>query len=64
MIIIFFNRKKQGDELENILEDIEVYSCSETVCNGWMRKDFATADLKCPLCGNEMIMEVRELPKI
>ncbi|WP_394232383.1 cold-inducible protein YdjO-related protein [Niallia oryzisoli] len=46
------------------MEDVEVYSCSDSVCNGWMRKDFASDDLKCPLCGHEMTMEIRELPKI
>ncbi len=29
-----------------------------------MRKDFATEDLLCPMCGNETVKEVRELPKI
>ncbi len=46
------------------MEDVEVYSCSDSTCNGWMRKDFASDDLKCPLCGHEMTMEIRELPKI
>ena len=63
-ITIFFNRKGQDEKLENILEDVEVYSCNDDTCNGWMRKDFASDDLKCPLCGNEMSMEIRELPKI
>lgn len=44
--------------------DTEVYSCMDEGCKGWMRKDFASSDLKCPLCGNETSMEVRELPKI
>lgn len=44
--------------------DTEVYSCMDDGCIGWMRKDFASSDLKCPLCGNETSMEVRELPKI
>ena len=63
-MVIFFNRKSQDEKLENIMTDVEVYSCSDDLCNGWMRKDFVTADHKCPLCGNEMMMEVRELPKI
>jgi hypothetical protein len=46
------------------MEDIEVYACNDDICKGWMRKDFASEDLKCPLCGNEMTVEVRELPKI
>ncbi|MDZ5473833.1 cold-inducible protein YdjO-related protein [Bacillus sp. 31A1R] len=61
---MFFNKKAQEEKLEDILMDIEVYSCSHDDCNGWMRKDFATADLKCPLCGNDTALEVRELPKI
>ncbi|MFZ0447380.1 MAG: cold-inducible protein YdjO-related protein [Bacillus sp. (in: firmicutes)] len=61
---MFFNRKGQDDKLENILEDIEVYACNDDICKGWMRKDFASEDLKCPLCGNEMSVELRELPKI
>ena len=44
--------------------DTEVYSCMDASCNGWMRKEFASVDLRCPLCGNETLMEVRELPKI
>nr|WP_295972059.1 cold-inducible protein YdjO-related protein [uncultured Bacillus sp.] len=63
-MIIFFNRKGQEDKIENEMMDTEVYSCSDTSCKGWMRKEFATADLKCPLCGNDTKMEIRELPKI
>lgn len=44
--------------------DTEVYSCKDDLCIGWMRKDFAADDLLCPMCGNEMITEIRELPKI
>lgn len=44
--------------------DTVVYACSGDDCNGWMREEFATTDLKCPLCGNETIQEVRELPQI
>ena len=41
-----------------------MYACNDDICKGWMRKDFASEDLKCPLCGNEMTVELRELPKI
>ncbi|MEQ2525366.1 cold-inducible protein YdjO-related protein [Bacillaceae bacterium CLA-AA-H227] len=61
---IFFNRKAAEEKPEDILMDTEVYACMDEGCNGWMRKDFASNDLKCPLCGNETSMEVRELPKI
>ncbi|KAF0815779.1 hypothetical protein KIS4809_5420 [Bacillus sp. ZZV12-4809] len=42
--------------------DTEVFSCNS--CNGWMRKDFASSDLRCPLCGDETTAEMRELPQI
>lgn len=63
-VAIFFNRRSQEEKPEDVLIDTEVFSCMGDGCNGWMRKDFASADLKCPLCGNETAMEVRELPKI
>lgn len=50
--------------IETILESTEIYSCSDDACIGWMRKDFATDDLLCPMCGKETISEMRELPKI
>ncbi|WP_228460325.1 cold-inducible protein YdjO-related protein [Cytobacillus dafuensis] len=61
---IFFNRKGQDDKPEVVMLNTEVYACSHESCNGWMRKEFASADLKCPLCGNETNVEVRELPQI
>ncbi|WP_316245676.1 cold-inducible protein YdjO-related protein [Robertmurraya massiliosenegalensis] len=62
--IIFFNRKSQEEKEEEIFLDTEVYACMDDGCIGWMRKDFASNDLKCPLCGNDTSMEIRELPKI
>ncbi|WP_430517058.1 cold-shock protein [Bacillus infantis] len=61
---IFFNKRAQEEKPEDILMDTEVYSCAGESCNGWMRKDFASDDLLCPLCGTGMTAEVRELPKI
>lgn len=61
---IFFNRKNQDDKPEVIMLDTEIYSCSHDECNGWMRKEFASDDLKCPLCGNDTNAEMRELPQI
>jgi hypothetical protein len=61
---IFYGRKNNDEKIENILVDTEIYSCVDGSCIGWMRKDFATDDLRCPMCGNEMSKEVRELPKI
>jgi predicted RNA-binding Zn-ribbon protein involved in translation (DUF1610 family) len=60
--IIFFNRRGQDDKQEVVMLDTEIYAC--TNCNGWMRKEFASADLKCPLCGNDTTSEMRELPQI
>lgn len=42
----------------------DVYSCVDEHCKGWMRKEYATDDLLCPICGNETAHELRELPKI
>ncbi|HJV30850.1 MAG TPA: cold-inducible protein YdjO-related protein [Bacillales bacterium] len=61
---IFYNKRNNEEMVENILVDTDVYSCSNDSCIGWMRKDFATDDRHCPMCGNEMVEEVRELPKI
>jgi predicted RNA-binding Zn-ribbon protein involved in translation (DUF1610 family) len=61
---MFFGKRAKDEEIENILVDTEIYSCIDESCIGWMRKEFVTADLLCPMCGNEMIQGVRELPKI
>ena len=29
-----------------------------------MRKDFASVNYECPICGGQLIEEMRELPKI
>lgn len=62
--VIFYGKRNNEEKLENILVDTEVYSCSDDSCIGWMRKDFATDDLNCPMCGNGMNLETRELPKM
>ncbi|WML40153.1 cold-inducible protein YdjO-related protein [Neobacillus sp. OS1-2] len=61
---IFYGRRAKDEEIETILVETEVYSCMDNSCIGWMRKDFVADDLMCPMCGNEMMQEVRELPKI
>ncbi|WP_312857357.1 cold-inducible protein YdjO-related protein [Neobacillus endophyticus] len=61
---IFYGKRAKDQEIETILVDTEVYSCKDDSCIGWMRKDFAADDLLCPMCGNEMFQEIRELPKI
>ncbi|WP_082193160.1 cold-inducible protein YdjO-related protein [Bacillus rubiinfantis] len=59
-----FYGKRVKEEFEPILEDTEVYACIGDACNGWMRKDFVADNYLCPMCGNEMIQEIRVLPKI
>ncbi|MFE8694822.1 cold-inducible protein YdjO-related protein [Cytobacillus sp. FJAT-53684] len=61
---MFFNRRNQDDKPEVVMLDTEVYACNQDDCNGWMRKEFVSADLKCPLCGNDTNAEIRELPQI
>jgi predicted RNA-binding Zn-ribbon protein involved in translation (DUF1610 family) len=61
---IFYGKRNNDDKEEVILVDTDIYSCSDGSCNGWMRKDFASEDLNCPMCGNKMVEEVRELPKM
>ncbi|WML46383.1 cold-inducible protein YdjO-related protein [Neobacillus sp. PS3-40] len=61
---IFYGKRNNKEEVEVILVDTEVYSCTDGSCIGWMRKDFVTEDLHCPMCGNVMAEEVRELPKM
>jgi predicted RNA-binding Zn-ribbon protein involved in translation (DUF1610 family) len=61
---IFYGKRNTEEKVENILVHTEVFSCIDEACNGWMRKEFATDDLLCPMCGNQTIQEYRELPKI
>ncbi|MET1179282.1 MULTISPECIES: cold-inducible protein YdjO-related protein [Bacillales] len=56
--------KKNSEEPEIVMEDTIVYACGSADCNGWMRKDFASENYDCPMCGSQLIEEVRELPKI
>ncbi len=59
-----FIRKGQADQPDRVLANTVVYVCSSGNCNGWMREEFATDDLKCPLCGHDTVQEIRELPQI
>lgn len=61
---IFYGKKAREEEIETILVDTEIYSCVDDSCIGWMRKEFVAVDFLCPMCGNEMVQEIRELPKI
>ncbi|WP_066313523.1 cold-inducible protein YdjO-related protein [Bacillus sp. FJAT-29814] len=61
---MFFGRRTKDEEMETILVDTEIYSCMDDTCIGWMRKDFVSDDMLCPMCGNGMVQEIRELPKI
>ncbi|PLR76671.1 hypothetical protein CU633_15090 [Bacillus sp. V3-13] len=56
--------KKATEEIQNIIVDTSVYSCESDSCNGWMRKEFASDDLSCPMCGSGMREEMRQLPEI
>ncbi|MDQ0215536.1 PHP family Zn ribbon phosphoesterase [Oikeobacillus pervagus] len=59
---MYFSKKNIEDE--PIIEDTTVFSCTSSECNCWMREDFASHDLFCPICGNHLKKEVRELPRI
>jgi len=63
-VTIFFGKRAKEEEIETIMVDTEIYSCMADSCIGWMRKDFAAEDLLCPMCGTQMSLEMRELPKI
>lgn len=56
--------KRNSEEPEIVIENTVVYACESASCNGWMRKDFASENYVCPMCGSQLIEEVRELPKI
>ncbi|MFD0049554.1 cold-inducible protein YdjO-related protein [Actinomycetes bacterium NPDC127524] len=56
--------KKNQEEPVTIIEDTVVYACASETCNGWMRKDFVTDNLSCPMCGENLVEEIRELPQI
>ncbi|MBD7937697.1 MULTISPECIES: cold-inducible protein YdjO-related protein [Cytobacillus] len=61
---MFFNKKAQEEKPEVVILSTDVYACLDNTCNGWMRKDFVSVDLKCPLCGSDTTLEVRDLPEI
>ncbi|PFP26904.1 hypothetical protein COJ96_16915 [Bacillus sp. AFS073361] len=61
---MFYGKRAKEEEVETILVNTEIYSCIAEACIGWMRKDFVADDLLCPMCGNEMLQEMRELPQI
>ncbi|WP_409288639.1 cold-inducible protein YdjO-related protein [Peribacillus sp. SCS-37] len=56
--------KRPPIEMEPIIESTDVYSCEDDGCNAWMRKEFVTESLNCPLCGSTMMEEVRDLPQM
>lgn len=56
--------KRNSEEPEIIIENTVVYACESNDCNGWMRKDFASENYVCPMCGGQLVEEMRELPKI
>jgi len=61
---LFFGKRFPVEKEEEVLVSTEVYSCSDDSCIGWMRKNFASSDLMCPMCGSAMNFGVRDLPEI
>lgn len=63
-VTLMYFGKKNAEEPVVEMVDTVVYSCESDACNGWMRKDFASAENTCPMCGSNLVEEIRELPKI
>ncbi|RHW42213.1 hypothetical protein D1B31_06175 [Neobacillus notoginsengisoli] len=61
---MFFGRRFPVEKEEETLISTEIYSCSDDSCIGWMRKNFASDDLLCPMCGSTMDSGVKDLPEI
>ncbi len=58
-----FFSKQQQEPIPEV--DTDVWSCSSGDCAGWMRADYSFSNTPaCPLCGAEMMSEVRNLPEI
>jgi len=47
------------------LTEAEVWTCTGPSCKGWMRRDLSFEEQPvCPLCGSEMKLSVRKVPKL
>lgn len=58
------NRKKRGQE-DIELAEAEVWTCTGDSCKGWMRRDLSFEQQPaCPLCGSDMKLSVRMVPKL
>ncbi|MBB6735582.1 cold-shock protein [Cohnella zeiphila] len=56
-------RSKPVEDLPH--EDTKIWTCENKECNGWIRDDFAFADVPvCHLCHSPMISSVKNLPQI
>ena len=58
VFFVYYNKRNQ-EEVEKV--ETSVYVCQAPDCNVWMRKEFVTQNLHCPICGSEMKEEVWEL---
>ncbi|WP_409270299.1 cold-inducible protein YdjO-related protein [Neobacillus sp. SCS-31] len=61
---MFFGKRLSNEKEEEQLVSTEIYSCSDDSCIGWMRKNFVSDDLLCPMCGSSMDAQLRDLPKM
>lgn len=61
---MFFGKRMPLEKEEEQLVNTEIYSCSDDGCIGWMRKNFVSDDLLCPMCGSSMDSGYRDLPKM
>ncbi|WP_316569966.1 cold-inducible protein YdjO-related protein [Neobacillus sp. YIM B06451] len=61
---MFFGKRLSNEKEEEQLVSTEIYSCSDDSCIGWMRKNFVSDDLLCPMCGSSMDAGQRDLPKM
>lgn len=59
-----YKRNTQEQEVINYI-DTSIWDCQAENCNGWMREDFSLEENPtCPMCGEIMIHEIRNLPEI
>lgn len=56
-----------GKRSEEVIPEVatDIWACTNTSCNVWMRKDFSFAtEPSCPICSSPMEPSVRDLPEI
>lgn len=58
-----YQRGRHQEEVK--LMEAEVWTCTGESCKGWMRQDLSfQQEPACPLCGSEMKLSVRQVPKL